>query len=299
MSIQKVKATLYRAMAAILLLVFVLPLNVALASEPQYVSEENDVQGIEADLDFELTPSRDATLEPGEAETDDLSEVLPFASSSSPDPVSALYVRGNIVSKIPDNDKIPNITERVPTLYPSGNSLWFNDGSGVRHVIVTYDNGGAIRHHRDTVEITVRQEGQGTHGGYTYVDGIKRTVPGSGKVLSAYPNKFVQDMTYQFSYRFANPDKPYTIFTVGHLGLTDPHSSTAYTRFETNIYIYWDLSDDDPTPNVYLSQDKAGLSGTNLDTEYRLKSNLLNSCALFAMEPTYPDIAKKETSHYA
>ena len=167
MSIQKVKATLYRAMAAILLLVFVLPLNFALASEPQYVSEENDVQGIEADLDFELTPSRDATLEPGEAETDDLSEVLPFASSSSPDPVSALYVRGNIVSKIPDNDKIPNITERVPTLYPSGNSLWFNDGSGVRHVIVTYDNGGAIRHHRDTVEITVRQEGQGTHGGYT------------------------------------------------------------------------------------------------------------------------------------
>ena len=293
----RLQKTLCRVTAITLMLVLAMPLNVALAFEPQHLSEKNEVQGVETGLESNMVSTPEETFQQGEAETDCSSEVLPLASG--PEPVSALYVRGNIISSVQGNSSIPEIREAVPQLYPSGNSLWFNDGSGVRHVIVTYDNGGAIRHHRDTVEITVRQEGQGTHGGYTYVDGIKRTVPGSGKVLSAYPNKFVQDMTYQFSYRFANPDKPYTIFTVGHLGLTDPHSSTAYTRFETNIYIYWDLSDDDPTPNVYLSQDKAGLSGTNLDTEYRLKSNLLNSCALFAMEPTYPDIAKKETSHYA
>lgn len=270
-----------------------MPLNIALASEPQNIPEENDVQGIEADLDSDLTSSRDTTLELGETETDGSSEILPFASSSSPDPVSALYVRGKIVSKVPGNDKIPDITDYVPTLYPSGNSLWFNDGSGVRHVIVTYNNNGAVRHHRDTVEITVRQEGQGTHGGYTYIDGIKRTVPGSGKVLSAYPNKFVQDMTYQFSYRFADPDAPYTIFTAGHLGLTDSHSSTAYTRFETNVYIYWDFSDRAPAPNAYFSFDEASgqmvLSGVDSSMEYRPKNASSSSWKPCTDEPMYFD----------
>lgn len=293
MCIQKLKTTLYRVVAVILLLVFVMPLNIALASEPHSEPEENDIQGIEADLDSDTTLSPDATLVLEDSEADDSSEVLPFASSSSPDPVSALYVRGKIISKVPGDDNILDITDYVPTLYPSGNSLWFNDGSGVRHVIVTYDNGGAIRHHRDTVEITVRREGQGTTGGYTYVDGVKRAIPGSGKVLSAYPNKFVQDMTYQFNYRYADPDAPYTIFTAGHIGITDPHSSTAYTRFETNVYIYWDFSDRAPAPKVYFSYDAASgqmvLSGVDSSMEYRPKNASSSSWKPCSDEPMYFD----------
>lgn len=158
------------------------------------------------------------------------------ASQANPSPVSNVYVSGKIVD-IGDDSR----TENNPSYRTTSQSLWFNDPSipGVTHVIKTYDNKGTIKHTRDGVEITVRREGQTSTASYTMINGTKVAMSCSSKIISSYPYQFIQDCTYTINSRYVPEDETCTIFTAGYLSL----NNSKYTRYEVNVYIYWNDSD--------------------------------------------------------
>ena len=157
------------------------------------------------------------------------------ASQANPPPVSNVYVSRAIVD-IGDYSR----TENNPSYRTTSQSLWFNDPSipGVTHVIKTYDTKGAIKHTRDGVEITVRREGQINAANYTMINGKKVAMSCSSEIISSYPYQFIEDCTYTINSRYVPEDETCTIFTAGYLSV----NNSKYTRYEVNVYIYWDDS---------------------------------------------------------
>lgn len=154
------------------------------------------------------------------------------ALAATPSPVSALYAYG-YVSDIGANEPV----EDPIKLVSSSKSLWFSDGSSAVNVIKTHDTHGAIKHTGDSVQISVWQIGEGGTSKYTMLNGKRMYVPQNSTVVSAYPYQFKESIVYTVDRSTADPDTNCTILTVGHIGPTP--TGTPYTRYETNVYIYW------------------------------------------------------------
>lgn len=160
----------------------------------------------------------------------------------------------------------------------SGDSLWYDDGDLADNVITTYDNHGAVKHYRDKVEVYVYQYGQGSTGLYTMINGERKSISAIvDTVISSYPMPFAVIHKYTIERKDVDPDEPCTIFTVGNIGITHPGASTPYTRFETNLYIYWDTEGMAEAPDVSFVFDEVSekmvLSGANSTMEYRRKAD--------------------------
>ena len=153
------------------------------------------------------------------------------ALAATPSPVSALYAYGAIV------DPVYSEEDEDIKLVTSSKSLWFYDGSSAVQIIKTHDNHGTIKHSGDRVQISVWQIGAGGTSRYTMLNGKRMYVPQNSTVISAYPYQFKESIVYTVDRSTADPDTNCTILTVGHIGPTP--TGTPYTRYETNVYIYW------------------------------------------------------------
>lgn len=216
---------------------------------------------------------------------------------ASPEPVSDLRLISPIISYNVDGTMQ---REEIGSLTKSSKSLWYSDGTLAYNVITTYDNHGAVRHYRDKVEVYVYQEGQGTTGLYTLINGEREAVSGTiDRVVSSYPRPFIVVHKYTIEKKNVDPDEPYTIFTVGNIGITHQGQSTPYTRYETNLYIYWDTAGMAAAPNVSFVYDDASkkmvLSGATSAMEYRRKSD--SSWTPCTDAPMYFDSAKSDVSY--
>lgn len=225
------------------------------------------------------------------SEVDDAS-----AYSSTPAPVTDLYVT-RIESLNKDGDRR---FEDVPrgALRWTSKSLWFNDPVA-ENIVCTYDNKGAEKHFRNTVDIYVMQEGQGTRGCYTRVDGGNETIAGSTvEVISAIPFR----ARHKYTIKKPNVEAPYTIFTVGHIETFLVGKTSKSERRETNVYIYWDYEGRADAPAVDFVYDQSSghmvLSGADSSMEYRLKSGTTSSWLPCTDEPMYFDCTSTATTTY-
>lgn len=157
------------------------------------------------------------------------------AFAASTDPVTGIYPYGNI--KEGNVIKEYNINK---SLISSSKSLWYNDGSTSKQIVSTYNNGGSVKYGDGTVYVTIRREGQGSGGKYVLIDGKVTSLQSTSKVVSAYPYRFVEDVTYQVKRSNAAPGAEYTILTVSYIGTAPTGSSRPYVRYDANVYIYWD-----------------------------------------------------------
>ena len=240
--------------------------------------------------------------------------LLPAMASSSPAPKSFVQIWGEIESRTGVNALDLNIfapeakdirRENVPQSLPGlSKSLWFVDNDDyVRSIINVYDNHGAVKHYRDQVMVTVREVGQGEGGCYFLLDGKDKTFRARGEVISSYPYEFIDHTQVLISSRHVDPDAPYTIFTAGTLELTNPGETRAYTRFESNLYIYWDDSHLPEAPgNIGFLYDPTSehmvLTGVDSTMEYRLKSQTPDDWQPCTNEPIYFDCSTKPVAYY-
>lgn len=228
------------------------------------ILSEEEISASGMDTLLEETITLDETLNDIEAQ----------ASTTDPAPMSFLQVYNQIISKNINGDQTIERTESVGKLTSLDKSMWLNDGDLAYQVITVYDNHGAVKHYRDEVQVIVRQVGQGAC--YTKIDGESKSIYSTGNVVSAYPKDFIMDSTYTIKKTDIDPEAPYTIFTVGHVATNDPVGTVPYTRYETNLYIYWDDDGLAAAPEVSFQYDPAAkkmvLAGANSQMEYRLKT---------------------------
>lgn len=151
------------------------------------------------------------------------------ASQANPPAVSDVLVSKPIYS---------SMSTESNTYTLSAKSLWYNDPTypTVKHVIKTYDHHGTIKHSRDGVEITVRRVGQINADNYTMINGKRVPLTCSYEIVSSYPYQFIEDSTYTIDRKYVPEGETCTIFTAGYLSL----NNNRYTRYEVNVYIYWD-----------------------------------------------------------
>ena len=273
---------IYRPALLALALLWLLPASIAQASE--VVQMPNSILASGYRILFEQALAEDEIAASGLdtlfeeviGQEAALNEIEALASTTDPAPMSFLQIYNKIESTKKNNagQKDDMQTESVGKLTSLEKSMWSNDGDLAYQVITVYDNHGAVKHYRDEVQVIVRQVGQGAC--YTKIDGESKSIYSTGDVVSAYPKDFIMDSTYTIKKKDIDPEAPYTIFTVGHVATNDPVGTVPYTRYETNLYIYWDDDGLAAAPEVSFQYDPAAkkmvLAGANSQMEYRLKT---------------------------
>ena len=87
----------------------------------------------------------------------------------------------------------------------------------------------------------------------------------------------MKDHTYTFTRADFDSEAPYTIYHINHIGSSPAGIDTVYTRFEIDIFVYWDDSDLPDAPNVAVAYDanakKYVLIGADSSMEYRLRNS--------------------------
>ncbi len=279
------------------------------AVEPEAESEADLSMESKTESDFESLPDqtlvvtelekKDFDLEGVDLEIEESSAVDDASVySSTPAPVTGLYVT-RVESENNDSSNPMSTTEDISRsdLRWTSKSMWFDDPVA-ENIICTYDNKGAKTHYRDSVDIYVMQEGQGTRGCYTRVDGGNETSAGSKiEVISAIPFR----ARHKYTIKKPNVEAPYTIFTVGHIETYLVGKTSKSERLETNVYIYWDYEGRADAPAVDFVYDQGSgqmvLSGADSSMEYRLKSGTTSSWLPCTDEPMYFDCALSATTY--
>lgn len=189
----------------------------------------------------------------------------------------------------------------IPTT--TSKSLWFNDGTSSRQVVRTHNNPSVLHYPGGKVEIIVYQEGVGSK--YYKIDGNNT---GSGVQIDTIESEVSETKQYSitryiidYDQHVVDKDAPYTIFTVGNIETTNPGTSTPYTRYEANVYIYWNYNLP-AAPSVSFVYDKAVnkmvLSGADSTMEYRLKSATSDRWQPCTNETMYFDATGTENTTY-
>lgn len=216
---------------------------------------------------------------------------LNAALAAPAEPITEYYARNQIVSTNGDNV----VKEQMPSLAWSSTSKWYGESdSSNQYINRTFDNEGAVKHHRDRVEIVLYQYGQGQQNSLIIsIDGKWKNIDSKFNVLTAYPYVFTAETTYTIKRADIDPDAPYSIFTAS---MKQPQPFGSYSQninYENNIYIYWEDEDRAAAPNVSFQLDEASgqmvLSGANASMEYRLKKQTPNDWKPCTDAPMYFD----------
>ena len=194
------------------------------------------------------------------------------ASQSTPEPMYNLIVYGSTVSKIPGTDKKEEMKHSSYTT--AAKSFIYNDNALIPHNVKVYDNHGSKKLPRGDVTVYLRQFGQLSGGIWTFLDGKEVYVSSEGSdIISSYPNTFISNQVYTFRMDKIDPDAPYSIFTASAVSTPNKLNNFKSTRYEVNIYIYWDDSNLPEGPQVSFQYDPASekmlLSGVDSSMEYR------------------------------
>lgn len=227
-----------------------------------------------------------------------LTMIIPVnaASQSTPEPLYDLYVNGPVISTYQHPDTGENLVTEVPySSYTVGTkSFIFTDGNMIPHSVKIYNNHGSQKLPVGDVTVRLRRCGQLNTGIPTYLDGESVVVSGIGsEVISSYPNKFLSNEVYTFKKRDIDPDAPYSIFTVSSVCVANALNNMQQTRYEVNIYIYWDHDNLADPPKVSFkydpSSEKMVLIGADSSMEYRARKGPKDYWRPCTDEPMYFD----------
>ena len=176
------------------------------------------------------------------------------ASQSTPEPMYDLLVYDKTTSINTDTGARGEV--KYSGYKTATKSFIFNDNNLVPHVVKVYDNHGSTKLPLGDTTVRLRRYGQLNSGIVTYLDGKKVVVSGVGSgVVSSYPNTFISNEVYTFKERDIDPDAPYSIFTASAVSTPNALNNNKSTRYEVNIYIYWEHPGYADAPKVSFKYD--------------------------------------------
>lgn len=194
------------------------------------------------------------------------------ASQSTPEPMYDFIAYG--VTKSIDPVTKEQTDAKISGYTTAAKSFIYNDTGVVPHKVKVYDNHGSEKIRQGDVTVHLRRFGQLNSGIYTFLDGKEVFVTGEGSgVISSYPNTFICNEVYTFRKDKIDPEVPYSIFTATAVSTPNKLNNNKSTRYEVDIYIYWDHSTLPEGPEVSFKYDPASeqmlLSGVDSSMEYR------------------------------
>ena len=243
----------------------------------------------EAGLSEDADLSEDVGLSEEEAPSERAGIAAQNVSFLTAESVTSIDAQGH---KLTEGFKIPYVTAK---------SMWFKDPAATQ-IIRTHNDPSVVHYTGGKVEIVVYQEGVSNL--YTMINGVQRSV-GTKTIESEFTDKVQYSRTcYTIDYdrHIFDHDAPYTIFTAGTIQPTNSGGSNSHTRYEVNVYIYWDYGDLSDAPVVSFAYDstvdKMVLSGADSTMEYRLKVPSSDPWKPCTDEPLYFDVTGTKNETY-